>query len=219
MEIRMTRQYGSEQEDFWAGDFGDAYVNRNSDPRLVARRTALFAKILARTHGVSRILELGANIGRNLLAIRSLVPDAVFGAVEINQKAAELLDRIPNTRVLRGSILDFSPADMGKYELTMTSGVLIHVDPDRLPDIYTRLHECSTSYVLLVEYYNPAPVEVAYRGHARRLFKRDFAGEMLDGFPDLELVDYGFQYHRDANFPADDCTWFLMRKRPESART
>jgi len=42
------------------------------------------------------------------------------------------------------------------------------------------------------------------------LFKRDFAGELMDNFP-VELVDYGFQYHRDV-FPADDVTWFLMRK-------
>jgi len=208
----MTEKYNTEQEAFWAGDFGDAYVDRNSDPRLVAGRTALFAKMLDRTHGVSRALELGANIGQNLLAIRNLIPDCVFGAVEINVKAAESLERIPNTKILRGSILDFDPANLGKYDLTLTSGVLIHIDPDRLPDVYSRLFECSTSYILLIEYYNPTPVEVTYRGHTKRLFKRDFAGEMLDKFPDLELVDYGFQYHRDYNFAAGDGTWFLMKK-------
>ena len=45
------------------------------------------------------------------------------------------------------------------------------------------------------------------RPHAR-LFKRDFAGEMLDRFSDLRLVDYGFRYHRDPAHPADDLTWF-----------
>ena len=54
---------------------------------------------------------------------------------------------------------------------------------------------------------------MTYRGHSQRLFKRDFAGEMLDRFPDLTLVDYGFAYHRDANFPQDDTTWFLLEKR------
>ena len=52
-----------------------------------------------------------------------------------------------------------------------------------------------------------------YRGHDARLFKRDFAGEMLDRFSDLRLVDYGFRYHRDPAHPADDLTWFLMEKR------
>ena len=54
-----------------------------------------------------------------------------------------------------------------------------------------------TVFIGLVEYYNPTPVEVEYRGHVQKLFKRDFAGEMLDRFPDLTLVHYGFAYHRD----------------------
>ena len=28
----------------------------------------------------------------------------------------------------------------------------------------------------------------------------------------LQLIDYGFQYHGDHNFPQDDITWFLMEK-------
>ena len=208
----MADKYKTEQEAFWAGDFGDAYVDRNSDLRSVARRTALFAKILDRTANVSRVLELGANIGHNLLAIRNLLPDSVFGSVEINDKAAESLGRIPNTKVFRGSLFNFVPANLGKYDLTLTSGVLIHIDPDHLPEVYRRLYECSTSYILLMEYYSPTPVEVSYRGHTNRLFKRDFAGDMLDKYSDLTLVDYGFQYHRDYNFPDDDCTWFLMKK-------
>lgn len=45
------------------------------------------------------------------------------------------------------------------------------------------------------------------------LFKRDFAGEMLEKYQDLQLVDYGFVYHGDANFPQDDLTWFLLEKQ------
>jgi spore coat polysaccharide biosynthesis protein SpsF len=66
---------------------------------------------------------------------------------------------------------------------------------------------------LICEYYNPSPVAIPYRGHSDRLFKRDFAGEMLEMFADLKLVDYGFAYHRDPAFPQDDITWFLMEKR------
>ena len=53
---------------------------------------------------------------------------------------------------------------------------------------------------------------VEYRGYSEKLFKRDFAGEMIDKFPSLEIVNYGFSYHR-ANFPQDDITWFLLEKR------
>jgi spore coat polysaccharide biosynthesis protein SpsF len=67
-------------------------------------------------------------------------------------------------------------------------------------------------YICICEYYNPTPVEVTYRGYQEKLFKRDFVGEILDMYPDLELVDYGFVYHRDNNFPQDDITWFLIQK-------
>jgi len=53
----------------------------------------------------------------------------------------------------------------------------------------------------------------SYRGHTDRLFKRDFAGEIMDRHPKMELVDYGFAYRRDPNFPQDDITWFLMEER------
>lgn len=206
-------KHETEQEVFWAGEFGNAYVVRNSNPQSVVNRTALFAKILARTHGVNRILELGANIGQNLMAIRNLIPHSVFGAIEINEQAIQTLSRISNMNVFRGSIFDFQPAALGTYDLTLTAGVMIHVDPNHLPEVYSRLYECSTKYILVIEYYNPTPIEVVYRGHAKRLFKRDFCGEMLDKYPDMELLDYGFQYHRDYNFPIDDVNWFLMRKK------
>jgi len=208
----MKRDFRSEEEAFWAGDFGDAYNDRNNDPKSVADRTAVFAKILRRTRGVSSVLELGANIGQNLLAIRNLLPDCKFAGIEINAKAVERLINIPQVKVFRGSIFDFSSAELGRYELTFTAGVLIHIDPDRLSEAYSQLYECSTSYICVSEYYNPEPIEVAYRGHSKRLYKRDFAGEILDKYPDLELLDYGFQYRRDYNFPADDSTWFLLRK-------
>jgi hypothetical protein len=46
-------------------------------------------------------------------------------------------------------------------------------------------------------------------GHGRELFKRDFAGEILDQYQDLKIVDYGFVWHRDKVFPPDYATCVL----------
>jgi spore coat polysaccharide biosynthesis protein SpsF len=100
------------------------------------------------------------------------------------------------------------------WDLVLVKGVLIHINPEKLEVVYGKLLESSTRYIVVAEYYNPTPIAVLYRGHADRLFKRDFAGEMLDAFPSLKLLDYGFSYHRDPNFPQDDITWFLLEKRP-----
>ncbi|MCH7973662.1 MAG: pseudaminic acid biosynthesis-associated methylase, partial [Bacteroidetes bacterium] len=42
-------EYTTEQEKFWAGQFGDDYIDRNEGELWVAANTALFAKILTRT--------------------------------------------------------------------------------------------------------------------------------------------------------------------------
>lgn len=76
-----------------------------------------------------------------------------------------------------------------------------------------RRHKRCESRAALTSTSNPAPVEIAYRGHSGKLFKRDFAGDLLDRYGDLRLVDYRFVYRRDSNFAVDDLTWFLLEKR------
>lgn len=204
------KQFQTEQEKFWAGEFGDDYVDRNQGRDVVANNVAFFSRILQRTRDVESAIEFGANVGLNLLALRALKPDIVLSAVEINSKAVKSLDGIGGVTIHAKSILDYMPD--AAHDLALIKGVLIHIDPSRLADVYAKLHQAARRYICVAEYYNPTPVEVPYRGNRDKLFKRDFAGEMLDAFPDLRLVDYGFVYRRDPNFPQDDTTWFLLEK-------
>ena len=203
------------QEGFWAGEFGDAYTDRNTGPRWIASNLSLFSRILASTRDVRSVLELGANRGLNLFALRQLLPDAKLSAVEINAKAVEELRKLDWLQVTHASLLDFTP--VAAVDFVLIKGVLIHLNPDVLPAVYDLLHAASRRFVCIVEYYNPSPVSIAYRGHTDRLFKRDFAGELLAKHADLRLVDYGFIYHADPNFPQDDLTWFLLEKHPMAA--
>lgn len=200
----------TEQEKFWEGSFGDEYTVRNQEEIWTPSNTALFSRILASTRGVKSILEFGPNLGLNLRALHNLLPSAELSGIEINSQAVNELKAWGKAKVYHQSILDFTP-DYPR-DLTLIKGVLIHINPDRLKDVYARLVEASRRYVVVAEYYNPSPVAIPYRGHADRLFKRDFAGEMLESFKNLRLLDYGFVYRRDPNFPQDDITWFLMEK-------
>lgn len=200
----------TEQETFWQGAFGDEYVERNQGQALVAANLALFSRALARTDTVNSLLELGTNTGNNLLALHSLLPGCELHGVEINAMACEAARSLGLADMWQGSLFEFPRTR--RYDLTLTKGVLIHLAPERLQDAYDQLYRLSSRYVLLAEYYNPVPVEVPYRGNAGKLFKRDFAGEMLDRFSDLRLVDYGFAYRRDPRFPMDDINWFLLEK-------
>lgn len=209
------KNYKTEQENFWAGKFGDEYTSRSGADAVIASKTAFFAQCLRKVKFANiappQILELGASVGLNLRAIGLLLPTASMTAVEINEKAASACRKVDRTDVFTGSIFDFNTDK--KFDLTFTKGVLIHINPNRLTEVYEKLYAYSKRYILISEYYNPSPVEVSYRGNSDRLFKRDFAGEMLDRYKDLELIDYGFIYHRDNNFPDDDNNWFLLEKR------
>ena len=131
--------------------------------------------------------------------------------MEINSKAVKELERWGGVdEVFQDSILEFQTNK--KWDMVLVSGVLIHINPDWLPEVYNLLAQTSEKYVVIAEYYNPTPVTISYRGNEDRLFKRDFAGEMMDLHPEFNLLDYGFTYHRDPNFPRDDVTWFLLEK-------
>jgi pseudaminic acid biosynthesis-associated methylase len=207
----MDRQFKTDQEQFWAGEFGDAYVGRNAGEQLIGSNVALFAKILARCRDVGSLIEFGSNIGLNLRAIRALLPKAELDAIEINDSAVKQLKAWGGVREIHhSSILDFQPERT--WDAVLIKGVLIHINPDYLPQVYETLFRASKRYIVLIEYFNPTPVEVEYRGHSRRLFKRDFAGELIDKYPSLQVMDYGFVWRRDPVFPQDDATWFLLER-------
>jgi pseudaminic acid biosynthesis-associated methylase len=205
--------YKTEQENFWAGEFGNQYLARNDGAEFVASNLVFFSRALKMAGKIDSCIEFGANIGMNLRSLSLLYPKLKKFGIEINNEACNSLsEHLGPKNIFNGSILDFSVQKT--YELALIRGVLIHINPEMLQDVYQKLYESTNRYVLLIEYYNPTPVEVPYRGHQGKLFKRDFAGEMLDKFPDLKLVDYGFGYHRDESLhgKVDDGTWFLLEK-------
>lgn len=206
------KTFKTEQEEFWAGDFGAEYSERNVGDKWIASNISLFSKIFSRTNSVNSLIEFGSNIGLNLKAIKTLLPEIKLSAIEINDAAVEELKSFNQgeINIYHKSILDFEPDN--SWDFVLIKGVLIHINPDKLNDVYSKLYKSSKKYICLAEYYNPSPVAINYRGHSDKLFKRDFAGEMLEKYPELRLVDYGFVYHRDKHYPQDDITWFLMEK-------
>ena len=199
------------QEEFWAGEFGDDYIARNKSDALLAANLALFSDIMRVTGPISSVLELGCNVGMNLKALDLLDSKLLKAGFDINESAiSQLKSEKPNFDVKTGSIIEDLATEA--VDLTFTKGVLIHINPDYLEAVYANLYEKSNKYICVIEYYNPSPVSITYRGHDDRLFKRDFCGDLLNKYSDLELVDYGFYYRRDPVFQQDDMTWFLMKK-------
>ena len=209
----LTKNNLKDQETFWEGEFGDIYIERNDSLKLLSSNFFFFSKILSETDTeLNSVCEFGANIGLNLEVIKKLFPKCKTCGVEINKKAYErLLKNSSIDKAIHKSIFDVK-LEKESFDLTFTKGVLIHLNPSLLEKAYQMLFETSNKYILLAEYYNPFPIEVEYRGNRNKLFKRDFAGEMLAKFPELKLKDYGFFYKQDPISPQDDITWFLLEK-------
>lgn len=201
--------FKTEQEKFWAGDFGLRYIDRNSSNSLLHSKIAMWARMLRAANNVSSVRELGCNIGLNLVALSRLQPKLKLSGYEINEEAARQASEYNVANITQCSILD--EINDEKVDLTFTAGVLIHINPAFLDDVYRNLVNGSNRYVLVSEYYNPSPTQINYRGHRDKLFKRDFAGDLIDRY-DLKLIDYGFLYKRDNWAPQDDITWFLLEK-------
>jgi len=203
------------QEAAWRGEFGDRYTDRNMG-KVPANR-AFFRKALTscrwfRMDEQHSILELGCGAGENLQALRQLYPAHHLEGVEINPKAVAIARGWGNAMIHEGSVLDFQPTR--KYDLVLSKGFCIHIPPTELARAYDVLVRSSKRWVLVAEYYSPRPVEIPYRNAQisdGMLWKRDFAGDLLNAYQELRLVDYGFVYHRDP-YPQDDLTWFLMEK-------
>ncbi len=200
----------NDQEMFWASEFGDEYAERNNGPDFIAAKIDMFNKSLNAAGKINTIIELGANRGLNANALKALLPHSTYTGIEIGEKAFSLLAQNEHVdHCHHASIHDFTTDQ--KYDLALISGVMIHLNPETLSSVYKLLDSLSQKYVLISEYYNPTPVEVNYRGHQGKLFKRDFAKEFMDQ-SHKKLIDYGFVYRNDPKYHHDDMTWFLFEK-------
>ncbi|HEY7608078.1 MAG TPA: pseudaminic acid biosynthesis-associated methylase, partial [Alphaproteobacteria bacterium] len=184
----------------WRGDFGDAYVDRNpADAARIRASTAMWARILGRLAGdpPQSILEIGANVGANLVALRQVTGASLY-ALEPNAKARAALANsgiVPPEAVLDG-VAETIPMENGAVDLAFTCGVLIHVAPERLLAACREIRRVASKYIVCIEYFADQPETRTYRGESELLFKRDFGGFWLDNFPELVPLDTGFNWRR-----------------------
>ncbi len=193
------------QEKFWQGNFGNHYIKRN----LSSKKREFFFKTILKTNNIKfkNIFEIGTNNGVNLNAIKSLNKDIKTFGLELNKNAFDIARK--NHKVYNESALNFKSDK--KYDLVLTSCVLIHINPKQLKKIYDLIYKLSKKYILINEYHNPTPVSVNYRGYKNVLFKRNFAGEIMKKY-NLKLVDYGFCWKDDKKHYFEDTNWFLFKK-------
>ncbi len=200
----------NEQEKFWSGKFGNNYISRNNSKKLQKNNDQFFKKIFYKKQRIHSILELGSNIGNNLLSLEKIYKKSSFTALELNTKACRILKKKrPKFNIINDTILNLETDQ--KFNLVLCKGVLIHINPKQLNKVYEKVYSLSNKYILFAEYFSPNPEKIKYRNHKNKLFKRDFALEIMHKYKNLKLIDYGFVYHKD-KYPVDNLNWFLLKK-------
>lgn len=187
----------TEQENFWEGDFGKAYSDRNDF------NIADYAKIYEMNYGISRtsmneailknidknirILEVGCNIGMQLRCLQNDGYKNLYG-LELQWYAVEKSKNLhSNINIIQGSGFDI-PFKDNYFDLVMTNGVLIHIAPNDHYKIMSEITRCSKQYILGFEYFNETTEEITYRGNNNKLWKADFANIYQQHF-DLTLIN------------------------------
>jgi pseudaminic acid biosynthesis-associated methylase len=195
----------NQQIEAWEGELGNAYIERNGDKTLQSR-IAMWRRIL-RDITPETILEVGANIGLNIRALRK-VTEAKLSAVEPNNAARRVLKTVADDAY--DGTADKLWLANDTVNLVATCGVLIHIHPDDLADACAEMYRVSNRYIVCIEYFSDKPEEIEYRGQSGLLWKRDFGSFWMEQHPDLKLLDYGFFWRRATGL--DNLTWWLWEK-------
>jgi pseudaminic acid biosynthesis-associated methylase len=201
------------------GQFGKEYTDRNLlsleameesyKRKYGVTRTDLNELFLEGIDRSIRILEVGSNVGNQLLCLQRMGFRNLYG-IEPQSYAVELSkSRTRGMNIIEGSAFDI-PFKDGYFGLVFTSGVLIHIAPSDIRIAMKEIYRCTREYIWGFEYYADKYTEIEYRGYKNLLWKADFAKLYLELFKDLELVkEQRLKYLDSDNVDS----MFLLRKR------
>ena len=206
----------------WGGQFGREYTDRNalslqkmdslSKERYGFTRTEMNSKFLADFDRNMKILEVGSNIGNQLLCLQEAGFKNLYG-IDSQAYAVELSkSRTKGINIIQGSAFDI-PFKDGSFHLVFTSGLLIHIPPDSVTSVMDEMVRCTNRYIWGFEYYSDVYTPMDYRGHKSLLWKADFSKAFLGRFRDLKLVKEEHFKYLDSN---NVDVMFLLQKENDS---
>lgn len=204
----MRAKQKTKQLSYWVGEFGNQYVERNSNFSFFEKRKPFFKSLLKNLPDVKSILEVGCNIGSNLRILNIIDPSLKLAGVEPNKKAIEIArEHLPCASLYNIDIFDVKWR--ATFDLVFTANVLIHIADKELTEAYHNIYRATRKYILTIEYYSKVSETIPYRGLEDALFKRPYDQELLDLYPKLKIKDTGFLTIRSG---FGRCRWWLFKK-------
>jgi pseudaminic acid biosynthesis-associated methylase len=210
----------NKQEQFWSGDFGKEYTNRNSrNPETWDKfylenwgitKPDLNEKFLGNLLKEAKILEVGCNTGMQLAGLQRNGFEQLYG-VELQPYAVEKAKEFTkNVNIIQGSGFDLPFKDR-YFDVVCTNGVLIHISPNNLMKIMAEMVRCTKKYIWGWEYYASETTQINYRGNEDFLWKADYAQLFMLEFG-LKLVKKEiYPYINQAESGNADCMYLLEK--------
>ncbi|WP_404319135.1 pseudaminic acid biosynthesis-associated methylase [Malaciobacter canalis] len=197
------------QRQTWEDEFGKEYLQRNIytpkqldefyKNRYTLSRTDLNNRFLKNINKDAKILEVGTNIGNQLLHLQSMGFKNLYG-IEIQERAINFAKkRADNLNIIKGDALDI-PFKDDYFDLVFTSGVLIHISPDNINFAIDEIYRVTNSYIWGFEYYAKEYTDLMYQGNKDLMWKADFMKLYKERKKDLvKLDELKVSYNDDKN--------------------
>ncbi|MBD3351148.1 MAG: methyltransferase domain-containing protein [Candidatus Lokiarchaeota archaeon] len=168
----------------WAGDFGIRYTQRN---KILPYNLIPFFKKITSNLELQTILEVGCNRGHNLIALSYCGQFNLFG-IDISPYSIALARENKEISFSVGNVFDIMYKD-NYFDLVFTSGLLIHINPEKLISALSEIIRVSKRYFLMLEYQDDALKKfkkINYRDNVG-LWKGNFKKAVLDNF-DVKIL-------------------------------
>lgn len=187
----------TQQIEFWNGDFGKEYTDRNHfspdewDAYYLKQygitKRAMNDEFIGSLPKDIRILEVGCNIGMQLRGLQNQGFTNLYG-IELQQYAVEEAKKVTKEiNIIQGSGFDI-PFKDGFFDIVVTNGVLIHISPNDHSKIFSEMVRCSNKYIWGLEYFAEKTTDINYRGNEGFLWKANFPQLFMEQFPKLKIV-------------------------------
>ena len=171
----------TDQMQQWSSRFGKEYTDRNPltveamndlyKQRFGLSRTQLNIDFLEDFDRSVKILEVGANVGTQLLCLQSIGFLNLYG-IELQSYAVEFSqENTKGINLIQGTAFDI-PFKDAFFDIVFTSGVLIHISPSDIDLALQEIYRCTKNYIWGFEYYADKYESITYRGKTNLLWKK-----------------------------------------------
>lgn len=211
----------TEQTNFWEGNFGKEYTDRNNYTHEGLNnyykinygytKDDMNEEFLSKLDRDTKILEVGCNIGMQLNALQKMGFTNLSG-IELQEYAVVKSKSLTKgINIIQASGFEIPFAD-NSFDLVYTHGVLIHINPNDLTKIMSEMNRVSSKYIWGFEYYDDSVKQINYRGHDGFMWKGDYCTMFEKLNPKLKVERKKmYPYITEQNRGNSDCMYLLAK--------